>query len=78
MGEGVTVEPGTRIPESLRIQHFGAIDRLESFQEGLFTVQDESSQLVAHVVDPRPGQRVLDTCSAPGGKTTLFGTDDAR
>jgi len=69
-GEGVTVEPGTRIPESLRIQHFGAIDRLESFQEGLFTVQDESSQLVAHVVDPRPGQRVLDTCSAPGGKTT--------
>jgi len=68
--EGITVEPGSRIPESLRIQHFGAIDRLESFREGLFTVQDESSQLVAHVVDPKPGQRVLDTCSAPGGKTT--------
>ena len=68
--EGVTVELGTRIPESLRIQHFGAIGRLESFEEGLFTVQDESSQLVAHVVDPKPGQRVLDTCSAPGGKTT--------
>ncbi|HEY8909235.1 MAG TPA: 16S rRNA (cytosine(967)-C(5))-methyltransferase RsmB [Desulfosporosinus sp.] len=68
--EGVTVEPGTRIPESLKIQHFGAMDQLESFREGLFTVQDESSQLVAHVVDPKPGQRVLDTCSAPGGKTT--------
>src|SRR5665648_398357 len=68
--EGVTVELGTRIPESLRIQHFGAIDRLERFEQGLFTVQDESSQLVAHVVDPKPGQRVLDTCSAPGGKTT--------
>jgi 16S rRNA (cytosine967-C5)-methyltransferase len=43
---------------------------LASFREGLFTVQDESSQLVAHVVDPKPGQRVLDACSAPGGKTT--------
>ncbi|MDR3540887.1 MAG: 16S rRNA (cytosine(967)-C(5))-methyltransferase RsmB [Desulfosporosinus sp.] len=68
--EGITVEPGTRVPESLRIYNFGALDRLESFQEGLFTVQDESSQLVAHVVDPRPGQCVLDACSAPGGKTT--------
>ncbi|HWQ43440.1 MAG TPA: 16S rRNA (cytosine(967)-C(5))-methyltransferase RsmB [Desulfosporosinus sp.] len=70
--EEIIVEPGTRIPESLRIQHFGAIDRLESFREGLFTVQDESSQLVAHVVGPKPGQRVLDACSAPGGKTTHF------
>jgi 16S rRNA (cytosine967-C5)-methyltransferase len=68
--EGIIVELGTRIPESLIIQNFGALDRLESFREGLFTVQDESSQLVAHVVDPKPDQHVLDTCSAPGGKTT--------
>ena len=68
--EGIVVEVGTRIPESLMIQNFGALDQLESFREGLFTVQDESSQLVAHVVDPKPGQRVLDACSAPGGKTT--------
>ncbi|KJR48721.1 Ribosomal RNA small subunit methyltransferase B [Desulfosporosinus sp. I2] len=68
--EGITVELGTRIPESLRIQNFSALDRLESFREGLFTVQDESSQLVAHVLSPKPGQRVLDACSAPGGKAT--------
>lgn len=68
--EGIKVEPGNRVPESLKIQNFGAIDRLASFREGLFTVQDESSQLVAHVVDPQPGQSVLDACSAPGGKTT--------
>jgi ribosomal RNA small subunit methyltransferase RsmB len=68
--EGITVELGNRVPESLKIHNFGAIDRLPSFQEGLFTVQDESSQLVAHVVDPQPGQSVLDACSAPGGKTT--------
>lgn len=68
--EGITAEPGERVPESLRIQNFGAIDKLETFREGLFTVQDESSQLVAHVVNPQPGQSVLDACGAPGGKTT--------
>ena len=68
--EGITVELGSRIPESLRIQNFSALDRLESFKEGLFTVQDESSQLVAHVLNPQPGQHVLDACSAPGGKAT--------
>lgn len=68
--EGISVELGTRVPESLKIKDFGALDRLVSFQEGLFTVQDESSQLVAHVVAPKPGQAVLDACSAPGGKTT--------
>jgi 16S rRNA (cytosine967-C5)-methyltransferase len=36
----------------------------------LFQVQDEASQLVAHIVAPKPGERVLDACSAPGGKTT--------
>lgn len=39
---------------------------------GLFVAQDESSQLVARLVDARPGQRVLDLCAAPGGKTTAL------
>lgn len=38
--------------------------------KGFFTIQDESSMLVSEVVDPRPGQRGLDACAAPGGKTT--------
>jgi len=37
---------------------------------GGFTVQSRASQLVAPAVDPRPGERVLDLCAAPGGKTT--------
>lgn len=40
------------------------------YQEGWFTVQDESAQLVSEIVDPQPGMRVLDACAAPGGKTT--------
>ncbi|EGK13268.1 16S rRNA (cytosine(967)-C(5))-methyltransferase RsmB [Kroppenstedtia eburnea] len=39
------------------------------FREGWFTVQDESSMLVAELLAPRPGERVLDGCAAPGGKT---------
>jgi len=40
------------------------------FSEGLFTVQDETSMKVAPLLDPKPQERVLDLCAAPGGKTT--------
>ncbi|HOI17887.1 MAG TPA: 16S rRNA (cytosine(967)-C(5))-methyltransferase RsmB [Geobacteraceae bacterium] len=43
---------------------------LPGFQEGLFTVQDESSQLASLFVSPLPGEAVLDLCAAPGGKAT--------
>lgn len=39
---------------------------------GEIYLQDEASQLVAHIVDARPGERVLDLCAAPGGKATLM------
>jgi 16S rRNA (cytosine967-C5)-methyltransferase len=38
--------------------------------EGLFAIQDEASQLVSIILDPRPGEKILDACAAPGGKTT--------
>jgi 16S rRNA (cytosine967-C5)-methyltransferase len=41
-----------------------------SFARGLFLVQDEASQLVTYLLAPEPGERVLDACAAPGGKTT--------
>jgi 16S rRNA (cytosine967-C5)-methyltransferase len=43
-----------------------------AFREGRFTVQDEASQLVVGLLDPRPGERVLDVCAAPGGKATAL------
>jgi 16S rRNA (cytosine967-C5)-methyltransferase len=43
-----------------------------TFLEGRFTVQDEASQLVVDLLDPQPGERVLDVCAAPGGKTTAI------
>ena len=56
--------------------------RLPRFLAGRFTVQDEASQLVVGLLDPQPGERVLDTCAAPGGKATAIaervGDDAAR
>lgn len=41
-----------------------------AFKEGLFQVQDEGAQLVSWLLKPEPGERILDLCSAPGGKAT--------
>lgn len=43
-----------------------------AFREGRFTVQDEASQLVVDLLDPAPGERVLDACAAPGGKASAI------
>jgi 16S rRNA (cytosine967-C5)-methyltransferase len=43
---------------------------LPAFQEGDFQIQGESSQLVPYLLCPHPGERVLDACAAPGGKST--------
>jgi 16S rRNA (cytosine967-C5)-methyltransferase len=43
-----------------------------AFQQGRMTVQDEASQLVVEVLDPQPGERVLDACAAPGAKATAI------
>ena len=40
------------------------------FLKGLFFLQDEASQIVGYVLQPRPGERILDACAAPGGKAT--------
>lgn len=46
--------------------------QLPEFKEGLFEVQDEGSQLLADLVQPNPGDLVLDFCSGSGGKTLAF------
>ena len=50
----------------------------ELAQLGAIYFQDEASQLVAEVVNTQPGDRVLDVCAAPGGKTTLMAERDER
>lgn len=67
---GIEAVPGKFGGEALILRNPSSVTRLEGFKKGLFTVQDESSMLVGHVLDPRPGEFVIDACSAPGGKAT--------
>ncbi len=46
------------------------VHTIPGFNQGQFTVQDEGAQLCAQLLQPQPGERVLDACCAPGGKTT--------
>ena len=48
------------------------IENLQEFKDGFFTIQDLSAGQAAKILDPRPGEMVLDACSAPGGKTTYL------
>ena len=56
--------------EAIMVENFKGIESSRLYKEGLFTVQDISSMLVAKVVAPKEGDMVLDVCSAPGGKST--------
>jgi len=46
------------------------VTSLPGFQQGDFYVEDEAAQLIPPILDPQPGETVLDACAAPGGKTT--------
>lgn len=48
------------------------IENLDLFKNGYFTIQDISAGLTAKILNPKPGEQVLDACSAPGGKTTYL------
>ena len=67
---GCEVSPSKLAPEGIICKSHSALSNLKPLQEGLAQVQDESSMLVAHVVAPNEGDFIIDTCSAPGGKTT--------
>lgn len=68
--EGIEYGEGLYNKEALYIKGTSAIENKSSFRQGLYQIQDESSILVGHVLDPKPGDLVIDICSAPGGKVT--------
>jgi len=55
---------------AVRVRTPGPLDTLQTFARGEFYIQDVTAMSVARLLDPRPGERVLDLCAAPGGKTT--------
>ncbi len=56
-------------PDALKLSERTNVFSTQAFKDGLFEVQDASSQLVARLLDVQPGQRVVDTCAGAGGKS---------
>lgn len=67
--EGFIVRPSLFSPQGIIIET-GNILKSKLFQKGFITIQDQTSMLVGEILKLKPGLKVLDACSAPGGKVT--------
>ena len=69
-GEGIEVTPCRVSLAGLMLRGVADLRQLAAYRRGDFYIQDEAAQLVGFTVDPKPGERILDACAAPGGKST--------
>lgn len=68
-GSGVSVTPHPWLKNGYLLKGTGSMDKLPAFREGLLQVQDAAARLSVDVIGLKPGMKVLDLCSAPGGKS---------
>jgi len=68
--KGYQVCKATVIPEEITLREGSLPLRSKWFREGLCMMQDPAAMLGAHLLEPMGGERILDMCAAPGGKTT--------
>lgn len=68
--EGLQVRLTAYAPDGVIVDHAGSPAAWGAFADGAFTVQDEGSMLVTHLLEPAAGDTVADVCAAPGTKTT--------
>ncbi|EPZ16870.1 SAM-dependent methyltransferase [Thauera terpenica 58Eu] len=71
--EGIAAEPGALSPQAVRLVGKPALQKHPLFLDGSFEVQDEGSQLLGLLVQPRRGELVIDFCAGAGGKTLQLG-----
>lgn len=67
--EGIEVEHFGKLPETLKLKERKPLQRLASYMNGYYEVQDVGSQLIAHYLAPLPKSTVIDACAGAGGKT---------
>jgi 16S rRNA (cytosine967-C5)-methyltransferase len=63
------VDPSPNVPEAWRVRGASSVVA-QLAEQGEIYLQDEASQLVAHILGAKAGERILDVCAAPGSKTT--------
>ncbi len=65
---GIAARPTLVSPHGVVLEEGGVVPSLSGFHDGAFYVEDEAAQLIPPLLDPQPGELVLDACAAPGGK----------
>ncbi|MFD1775136.1 16S rRNA (cytosine(967)-C(5))-methyltransferase RsmB [Paenibacillus rhizophilus] len=70
LSQGLDAAPSQLSPYGIVVKGGGNLALSSWYRDGILSIQDESSMLVAEAVAPEPGMTVLDCCSAPGGKTS--------
>lgn len=68
--QSIQYQGSSHLDYFVKVKSFPRIGQNEMFRSGIFTIQDESAALPCILLGPKPGERVLDLCAAPGGKTT--------
>lgn len=68
--QGIVYTGSSHIDYFVKVKALARIGQMELFRNGMFTIQDESAALPCLLLAPKPGDRVIDMCAAPGGKTT--------
>lgn len=70
-GKGINARYGL-INDFLILNKTKNIENMEEFKKGDFTIQDEAAGLIPLILNPKEGEKILDACSSPGGKTTYM------
>ncbi len=70
LSDYLSCEKGEYPEEAVKVNSLSGTMELPLFKKGHFYIQDINSMLVSHLALPKPGEKVVDLCSAPGGKTT--------
>ena len=71
--DGISAMPGPLSPIAVRLRDKPALAKHPLFVEGAVEVQDEGSQLLGFLLEPKRGEMVVDFCAGAGGKTLLLG-----
>ena len=71
--DGIAAQPGPLSPVAVRLRDKPALAKHPLFLQGAFEVQDEGSQLLGYLLEPKRGEMVVDLCAGAGGKTLLLG-----
>lgn len=70
--KGISAKRSELLENALLMENTGSLSSLSEFRDGLFHVEDISSQLCCKALSPKKGEAVLDVCAAPGGKSVTM------